>query len=171
MIRELIKSYERIRERLKGLDETIAGVVDKRTDVILSLNRDQMLLGRNASGDLFTPGYLNDPYFDTPAQARAYAAMKERLLPSHNARIENPTIYPSKPSDTPNLRVTGPFQDSMFIMAGGDSFTIGSTYVDAPDIERKYNNDVFGLAPSSSMFFYEHYIKPALERLLKITLK
>lgn len=168
MIRDLLKRYERIRKKLATVDGTIAGVVSKRKDVLLSLNRDQMLLGRNASGNLFTPGYLNDPYFDTPAQARAYAAMKERLLPSHNARIENPTIYPSKPSDTPNLIVTGPFQDSMFIMTGGDSFTIGSTYVDAPDIERKYNNDVFGLAPSSAMFFYEYYIKPALERLIRM---
>lgn len=171
MIRDLIKEYGKIRKRIKTVDGTVAKVVDKRKDVILSLNRDQMLLGRNASGNLFTPGYLQDPYFDTPAQAQAYAAMKERLLPSHNARIENPTIYPAKPKDAPNLIVTGPFQDSMFIMAGGDSFTIGSTYVDAPDIERKYNNDVFGLAPSSSLFFYEHYIRPALERLLKITLK
>lgn len=168
MIRDLLKRYERIRKRIKTADDTIAKAVEKRKDVLLSLNRDQMLLGRNASGNLFTPGYLNDPYFDTPAQARAYAAMKERLLPSHNARIENPTIYPSKPSDTPNLIVTGPFQDSMFIMTGGDSFTIGSTYVDAPDIERKYNNDVFGLAPSSAMFFYEYYIKPALERLIRM---
>lgn len=167
MIRDLIKKYERIQRKLKKVDDTVAGVVAKRKDVLLSLNRDQMLLGRDSSGNLLAPGYMDDPYFDTPAQARAYAAMKERLLPSHNARIENPTIYPAKPSDTPNLIVTGPFQNAMFVTAGGDSFTVGSTYVDSPDIERKYGGKVFGLAPSSSMFFYEHYIKPALERLTR----
>lgn len=167
MIRELIERYDSLRRKLGRVDKTLDSVVEKRKDVLLSLNKDQMLLGRNASGDLFKPGYMNDPYFDSPAQAKAYAAMKERLLPSHNARIENPTIYPAKPSDTPNLIVTGPFQNAMFILVNPGNFTIGSTYVDAPDIERKYNNDVFGLAPGSAMFFYEAYIRPALERLLK----
>ena len=52
MIRDLLKRYERIRKRIKTADDTIAKAVEKRKDVLLSLNRDQMLLGRNASGNL-----------------------------------------------------------------------------------------------------------------------
>lgn len=166
MIRDLIKRYDRIRKKITDIDSTIDEVVEKNKDVLLSLNRDQMLLGRDAKGNELFPGYLNDPYFDNSAQAQAYAAMKQRLEAKHNARIENPTIYPMKRRDTPNLIVTGPFQDNMFITTSPGQFTIGSTYVDSGDIERKYNNEVFGIAPGSVMFFYENYLKPALMRLI-----
>lgn len=166
MIKDLINRYERIRNNISGMDSTIDEVVEKNKDVLLSLNKDQMLLGRDARGEVLSPGYLNDPYFDNAAQAQAYATMKQRLEAKHNARIENPTIYPSKDRNTPNLIVTGPFQDNMFILTSPGKFTIGSTYVDAVDIERKYNNEVFGIAPGSVMFFYENYLKPALMRLI-----
>ena len=166
MIRDLIKRYDRIRKKITDIDSTIDEVVEKNKDVLLSLNRDQMLLGRDAKGNELFPGYLNDPYFDNSAQAQAYAAMKQRLEAKHNARIENPTIYPAKNRNTPNLIVTGPFQDNMFIITSPGKFTIGSTYVDSGDIERKYNNEVFGISPGSVMFFYDNYLKPALMRLI-----
>lgn len=166
MIRDLIKRYDRIRKKITDIDSTIDEVVEKNKDVLLSLNRDQMLLGRDAKGNELSPSYLNDPYFDNAAQAQAYAAMKQRLEAKHNARIENPTIYPAKNRTTPNLIVTGPFQDNMFIITSPGKFTIGSTYVDSGDIERKYNNEVFGIAPGSVMFFYDNYLKPALMRLI-----
>lgn len=162
MIKGLINKFATYRQRIEQVEEIVGEIVDQRSDILLSLNRDQMLLGRDAAGEVLTPDYLNDPYFDNPAQARAYADMKYMLEAKHNAMITNPTIYPDKGKDTPNLIVTGPFQGEMFIYTSKDSFTIGSTYVDAKDIEAKYNNLVFGIAPASAMFFYLNYIRPEL---------
>lgn len=165
-IRDCINRIEELQEGIRGIRDTVNKVVKENEDVILSLNKDQMLLGRDSGGNVLTPGYLDDPYFDNRVQAEAYANMKYALEQQHVARIENPTIYPAKGKDTPNLIVTGLFQDNMFILNEGDSFLLGSTYVDSDDIDNKYGGKVFGLAPASAMFFYEHYIKPSLERLL-----
>lgn len=166
MIKGLIHKYKIYRNRIKRVETNVGKIVKKNQNVLLSLNRDQMLLGRDAAGEVLTPDYLSDPYFDSQSEAMAYANMKYALESKHNARITNPTIYPNKGKDTPNLIVTGTFQDNMFIEAKNDSFTIGSTYVDAPDIEAKYNNLVFGIAPASAMYFYENYIRPELMKKL-----
>lgn len=165
-IQELIKKFEAVQKSISEIPVTVSNIVVREQNVLLSLNRDQMLLGRNAEGEVLTPSYLDDPYFDNSRQAEAYANMKYRLESEHKARIENPTIYPDKDRNTPNLIVTGPFQDNMFILPEGQSFLLGSTYSDARDIEEKYHGLVFGIAPASKMFFYKNYLRPALLKLL-----
>lgn len=166
-IRELIRKYTKIQENIKNIPAVINGIVARDKDILLSLNRDQMLLGRNAEGEVLTPSYLNDPYFKSNLQTEAYARMKYKLEQEHKARIENPTLYPYKDKDTPNLIVTGPFQDNMFILPEGESFIIGSSYRDSNDIENKYNNLVFGISPESKEYFYKNFIHPALLKLLQ----
>lgn len=63
-------------QRVDNWPEVIAWQVDEYGYELLELNKDQMLLGRNAEGEEFEPTYLNDPYFKSPAAAQAYAAMK-----------------------------------------------------------------------------------------------
>ncbi|SHF49993.1 hypothetical protein [Dysgonomonas macrotermitis] len=164
---------DRYSDAIKGVHEVTKKVADSNKDVLLSLNRDQMLLGRNKAGETFTPGYLNDPYFKTPARAQAYKKMKQGLEQQHSSRMRfsNVQLYPDKNSDTPNLIVTGPFQDSMFITVSASDYSIGSTYVDASDINAKYNNAVFGLAPKSKAFFYRNWIHPAIIKYIKEKLK
>lgn len=166
MIADLIDRYKKTREKINRVDNVISSVINEKKDILLSLNKDQMLLGRNASGEILSPSYLNDPYFDNKVKAESYAVMKQRLQPTHDSMIKNPTIYPNKDKNTPNLIVSGPFQNSMFITTSENEFIIGSTYIDSYAIENKYNNDVFGIAPSSAMFFYEHYIRPAILKLI-----
>ena len=78
-IRELIEKIERLQQSVNRVPEKVSEVVRENQEVLLSLNRDQMLLGRDAEGNILTPGYLDDPYFDTPEQAETYANMKYRL--------------------------------------------------------------------------------------------
>ena len=160
-----------MRKNIGNVDGVIAETVDNNKEVILSLNKDQMLLGRNAEGKEFTPSYLNDDYFRSPESAMRYAEMKYRLEAEHKMRISHPTLYPDKGKDTPNLIVTGLFQDGMFITSNRDSFTIDSNYIESADIERKYGGLVFGLSPESKAFFYDHYLKKKLINLLKRRIK
>lgn len=160
---------DRYGDAIKGVSEVVSKTANDNKDVLLSLNRDQMLLGRNNAGDTFTPGYLNDPYFKTQAKAQAYKKMKIGLEKQHSGRMRfsNVQLYPNKDSDTPNLIVTGPFQDSMYITLSSGEYTLGSTYVDASDINAKYNNAVFGLAPRSKEYFDKYWIHPAIAKYLK----
>lgn len=160
---------DRYSDAIKGVSEVVSKTTNDNKDVLLSLNRDQMLLGRNNAGDTFTPGYLNDPYFKTQTKAQAYKKMKIGLEKQHSGRMRfsNVQLYPDKDSDTPNLIVTGPFQDSMYITLSSSEYTLGSTYIDASDINAKYNNAVFGLAPRSKEYFSKYWTHPAIVKYIK----
>lgn len=158
------KRIEFLRSRVDTVAEVVEWKVSEHSDVIVDLNRDQMLLGRNTDGEPFTPSYTDDPYFETPAEARAYKLMKERLTIQHRARMTFVLDYPDKDPDTPNLIVTGPFQDHMFIRTTPDSYTIGSAYKDSAAISAKYDNKVFGLTDVSRKYFYDHYLYHAIRK-------
>lgn len=132
-------------------------VSDYKSD-ILSLNKDQMLLGRDNEGIPFSPSYLQDPYFKNQEAAQAYARMKYALESHHNSLMWVTDLYPHKDRDIPNLIVSGTFQGAMFITTGSGKYTIGSRYEDASDINAKYNNKVFGLAPEAKNYLYRHFI-------------
>lgn len=160
-----------ITERQKRVDnwpEVIETIVARYGHELVGLNQSQLLLGRNTDGELLSPTYLNDPYFKTKEAAQAYAAKKKRLEWAHRPRIIFPINYPNKPSDTPNLIVRGNFHDGMYVKSSSDSFTIGSrpraplTITDADDIERKYNNKVFGLTPLSKEFWWNYRLRQEL---------
>lgn len=154
--------------RVDNWPEVIEYCVQNWYYEILDLNRDQLLLGRNTDGELLSPTYQNDPYFRTSAQAQSYARFKRALERFHRMRLTFPLNYPDKPADTPNLIIRGNFQDGMYIKFDAESFTIGSrplapmTITDAADIERKYNRKVFGLAPLSVEFWWNHRLRQEL---------
>lgn len=161
-IQDIINRLESIRKNINSVPEIVSKVVEDNKDVILSLNRDQMLLGRDTEGEVLSPSYLQDPYFKSQEAAQAYARMKYALESQHNSYIWNPQLYPDKDRNTPNLIVRGDFQNAMFITANKTSYTIGSTYIDSPAINSKYKNRIFGLAPKSKEYFYREWILPAL---------
>ena len=170
-IRDLIDRIEKVKDNIDSLDSVISDVVRGHSDVILSLNKDQMLLGRDADGKVLTPSYWDDPYFESRAKANRYAGMKYKLESKHRSRIEHPTLYPDKDKDTPNLIVTGLFQDGMFIQVDDNSHTIGSSYIESDAIESKYRGVVFGLSPESREYFYKNYLFKRLQTLLMSGIK
>lgn len=152
-------------QKINGLPEFTASVVKKYEDVLLQLNKDQILLGRNIDGQEFRPGYLSDPYFDTPAQAGAYYNYKQKIRGLNESRIEYPLNFPNKNRDTPDLRATTKtwapgenFQDSMFIVMTHDGFEIYSSYSETPMIVQKYQNKVFGLSQQAIEYFWVQFL-------------
>ncbi len=165
-ISNLIGKFETVSKNISTVDTVIERVAEQNKDVILSLNKDQLLFGRNTDGDLLSPSYLDDPYFKTEKQAQWYAGMKYNLERAHAARIHNPQLFVTKPRNTPNLIVSGAFQGGMLIVIGGNRFEISSTYEDTADIESKYNYKVFGLAEVSHQYFYANYLHEELLRYI-----
>ena len=141
---------------MQELPNVLIDEVEKEKEMILSLNRDQLLAGRNSDGQLLSPGYLQDPYFKTKGQAEAYLRMKLALESMHKSRMmfANVLNFPVKPSVTPNLIVKGNFHDGMFMNVSGDKMVFGSTYEESNDIEQKYDNKVFGLTDEAKRVFW-----------------
>lgn len=160
---------DRYAQAYSSLSDVVSETVAKTADVILDLNRDQMLYGRDADGEVFTPGYLQDPFFETKAEAEHYLRMKMFLENVHKGRVRytGVQLFPDKNANTPNLIVTGPFQNSMFIRTTKDSYTIDSSYVEADEINDKYRGRVYGLAPRSKEFYYTNWLRPAIMRHYK----
>lgn len=153
-------------QRVDNWPEVVECQIEEYGDELVDLNRDQMLLGRNADGAVLTPTYLEDPYFPTQEAAQAYASMKYGLELVHKSRLTFPLNYPDKERNTPNLIVTGDFQNGMFLRTMTDSFLIDSGYDESRDIEQKYNNKVFGLAPLAKEFWWNYRLGIAILRYI-----
>jgi len=163
-IREIKEKYEKA---YNALHDTISGVVQQNQDVLINLNRDQLLQGRDASGQLFNPTYTQDPFFKTKEKAQRYLKKKKNLESEHRARLSFSELYGRKPDDVPNLLVTGAwFFNHFFINTTKNEYTINSNGLVASDIAQKYPH-VYGIAPKSAEWFYFNYIRPAIVTLYK----
>jgi hypothetical protein len=163
-LRQTIDKFQKIRDT--NIYDVSADVSAEHSDTLMDMNRDQLLYGRNAAGELLTPGYLDDPFFETPAAAKAYYNKKVRLTSAHWTRFSTRfyfriQLFPDKPPDTPNLLINGNWFFNHFfinINAGSHSYVIGSTGEAAADIEGKYGKKVYGLAEKSRAFFFREFI-------------
>lgn len=167
---------QRLESIARRLDENtlaahIGEVVEEHEDMVLGLNKDTLLLGRDNEGAILRPGYSSDPYLDTPEARKkfggraAYIARKKRLESLHIARITHVLGYPNKNPDTPNIRYTSKnnrpgenFQDSMYLNVLNDRYIIGSDYRDADAIEDKYDRKLLGLSPLARDYFWENVL-------------
>ena len=157
--------YERYRKAYETLPDAISTTVQQTSTVLMDLNRDQLLQGRDAEGNLLSPNYMDDPYFKTREAAGNYSKMKYKKEVEHRNRIAYIELFGEKPTDVPNLLVTGNwFFNHFFIKVTKDAYEIGSTGIAATDIERKYPK-VYGLAPLSKEFYYFQYIRPTIKRI------
>lgn len=150
--------------RLETIPDALYECVEYNKDELLQLRKDEMLLGRDSEGHPFTPGYTEDPYFKTKAQANAYANYKYGLEATHEAQIRHALNYPNKDDNTPNLRLTRDrynslsFQDQMFIVVNKEDFLINSTFREARLIDAKYHNKVFPLGPLAKEWFWNNIL-------------
>lgn len=164
---------DRYASKRGSLSQVLAATVAATSDVLLDLNRDQLLYGRDVKGEPITPKYYEDPYFKTYKQAVRYSVMKRGLEDQHKSRMyySGIQLFPDKGMHTPNLLVTGDlFFNHFFIDVTKDSYTIGSSGLAAPDIEAKYmgyGHPLYGLAPVSKKFYYENWLRQVILEHLK----
>lgn len=172
-----IAGFKRMFEQFYGNNgekvmHVVADEVTKTSDVLVDLNRDQLLYGRDADGEALTPGYLSDPYFEGNfKRARAYFLMKHKLEHDHKMRRKyfvGVQLFPEKDSNVPNLLITGTkFFNHFFITVSREGYTIDSSGPSANDIEMKYGK-IYGLALESRKYYYFGWIRPAIwNNLLK----
>jgi hypothetical protein len=163
--------YEKFHKFYTTLPDAVAAEAERTKDVILDLNRDQLLYGRDAKGETLTPSYLDDPYFKkkykNPLKAAIrYRNMKKELEDFHWGKIRfgHVQLFTDKSPDTPNLLINGNwFMNYLFINISENKYTIDSTGIAANDIQRKYEgygHPVYGLAPVSVKYYYFGYIRP-----------
>lgn len=122
---------------LRTFDVTAAAaecLIEHSADVA-ELQRAQLYDGKTATGADLSPTYFNDPYFKSPAQAKAYSAWKDKITPN-----------PRRKKGVPNLFIVGAFHHSIdFIPNAIGGWRFQSSFYAAPKMLRKYGTDMFGL--------------------------
>jgi len=114
----IFKLYENLKRiSIVGI---VHDIVLSDSDLIVDLQKDQMLSGKDATGKSIAPSYFSD----------AYAEMKKKM----NNRIE---------MGTPDLRLTGDFYRGFYLDT--DRLIVTSDDPKTPSLIKKYGKHIFGL--------------------------
>lgn len=120
-----------------GIVLEAAKAIKLNTDLLETLNAQQMLEGKDATGQDITPEYRN----------REYAAQK----PSN----------PKRKFLTPNLKDTGDFHQSLVVNMQGKGIIFNATDIKKAKLLKKYG-EILGLNDESLQKYYDLYLKQAL---------
>lgn len=139
--------------RLEAFDfgKQLHDTVNKYADQLSDLQLEQWYEGRDKDGEYIRPFYSEDPYFESPKQAKAYAAWKQRITPN-----------PKRPEDVPNLIINGYFYSTIKPKITGDIFTIFSSDHDLGDKVLDDHPNAAGLSPEKRLVFAETFTMPDL---------
>lgn len=112
--------------------------------VITGMNKEQLSIGHDATGEYITPEYSSS----------FYATVKKNQLGSN------------APLGTPDLKFSGDFYRGFKILIGATEVTITSTDIKTLQLEGKYG-DIFGLEPESLAELSHRYVLPQLAIRIK----
>lgn len=131
---KLRKISEQLKKGYKEQDDEFRKIIDDNDEVILDLNRRQLMSGIDAKGKSL--GDYKNP---------SYALMKKTL----------------NPKGVVDLNLTGDFHDSM-LLVNNLPIEIDAFDGKTNDLKNKYGQDIFGLTKESRKILAVGYIKERL---------
>jgi hypothetical protein len=135
----------------KIAQETMEGTEEE----IRQYNLQQLLDGKTNEGIDISPTYLEDPYFNSLAEAQAYSDWKDRISPPSNRR-----------KGVPNLFINGYYHSTRQVQIVGDKIMYRSTWNEGDEIEQKFKN-IDGLNPESRQKYIPEVLRPAFKHLIE----
>lgn len=135
--------------RAVNLKDQVPRIIDRTKDEYLTIQKQQLMEGKDSSGGDLKPGYLEDPFFKTPKAAAAYLRWKQHITPN-----------PKRNPNAPNLFITGVFHGSLNVTVGGGFIKTSSSSSIFGSVERKYSGKELGLSPVSKGRYSKDYVMP-----------
>lgn len=137
--------------RVQQIDiEQLSGtIIEKNTDAVAELNRQQLHKGLNKDGLQLSPKYSEDSYFKSAEAAANYARWKKRL-------------FPEMTYDVPNLIITGVYHRSISVRVAMQSVVFDASASFAGSIAGKYQNKALGLTDESKGTVWNDIVKHPL---------
>jgi hypothetical protein len=129
-------------------NKNVNEVIDNNANLIVSMNQEQLLEGKNSEGKDLRPYYSEDPYFKTRAAALRYAEWKKRITPNSFRK-----------TDVPNLYINGFYHSSFQFKRTGDKFEVTSGGSLSGKIEPKYEH-IHTLTPENCISLSNEKIVP-----------
>ena len=155
----------------KGFEGVVKNELDTHKDKIVGIIQAQMSAGVNGNDQPLRPTYLSDPWFNTEeagnwkGKAKAYMLWKKNITPPESISWLG---YPARNVNTPNLKITGKFHESLRAQMFDDKMvftTEGTPFGD--DVVQKYGIDILKVGQKGINYIVQTWIKPRLERYFK----
>lgn len=134
-----------------SIEEEVEDILQDLLDYLADLNRWQLSKGLNSEGE-YLPRYLDDPYFETKAQAYGYQKWKESISPNKQ-----------KPKEVMDFFINGYSYDHIQVKAQAKKLNIFADPLPwADEIDQKTGNKALGLSPESRTEAWNEEIQPRL---------
>lgn len=129
--------------------------------------REQLYSGLDGNERPLTPGYMDDPYFDSfknPKKAaedyKNWKTKIQRPKPSYLG-------FSARNNNTPNLIIRGDFYSSITAIPMSDGIRIETLGVSfGSDIEKKYGSQIFKISDKAGSHYVEYRLLPKIERMI-----
>jgi len=129
-----------------NLRSFVVYILEETKSEIEDYQIDQLRFGFDGTGKLISPEYRSDEY----------AAFKKTVL---NGQA---------PLGTPDLKLTGSFQDKIMARITQQFLEITSMDIKTPDLEAKYGEDILKLSDSTFIRYFKDVFLPYAKDELKL---
>lgn len=151
-----------------GFEPEIIQCLGDNAGVAEDVVREQMYSGRDGTDAFLSPNYDDDPFFDDPENKRWYGKNDGYKKWKHELTPPKPSEklgLPERPDHIPNLYINGLFHSEVFATMEGDALSVRvHDSGNAPDIVKKYGNQILQLGPTAIGYFNNQYIIPRIWR-------
>lgn len=176
---DIDKVADTIRIANAFLKSSIMEELERNSEALSMMNREQLYCGQKIDGTPITPTYLDDPYFKqkknadgserSDAQAKRvamnYRGWKLRITPPLKSSWLglNPRSI-----DTPNLVITGKFHNSIRPKFSEDSIEMISTESTLGGaIISKFGKDILGFGNPAKEYMVDKIVTPYIRKFFK----
>lgn len=148
-----------------GFKEEVAKCMAANKNEAVELILEQLYSGLDGNGEHLSPTYDDDPFFEEPGRwyhrNEQYKRWKQEITPPESGLK---TSSPARPTNVPNLFITGPFYDSIKADIAGDGLEFKSSGMQqGGEIVSKYGSQILDLNMLSRDYFVFEHLEPWLE--------
>lgn len=151
-----------------GFEEACIRCLADHTAVIYKAVTEQLYSGLDGEGNLLSPTYDEDPFFDEPGfwynRAGDYKAWKRTITPPAGGSMIG---LPPRPDNVPNLFIDGKFYSEISVTRSGDVIIVDPGMDHGPDIVAKYGEKILCLGNAAVEYFNITYMWPAIETFFR----
>ena len=140
---------------------------DHSGNVVIAV-QEQIYSGQNGEGELLSPTYDDDPYFEEEGywyhRNAAYKAWKKDITPPRGSTLLG---LPPRPENVPNLYINGKFFSDILADRRGDVLHVDPGTGDGPAIVAKFGDEILNMGPSAVQYFNREYLLPSIAKFFK----
>lgn len=151
-----------------GFESACVDCLSTYKDEVVTVVTEQLYSGIDGEGKNLDPNYDNDPFFEEEGQWHhrnaAYKAWKNQITPPEGSVMLG---LPARPSNVPNLFITGLFYSEINAQMQGDTLHLDPGTNNGPSIVGKYGEQILNMSPNGIAYFNRTFMLDAIDRLFR----